>query len=66
MDNLSVVYPQYWFQFDVEKSFNKHLDVIKAIFYHLKKLVDNVTWVPKILLVTSFDIQQSMFKLAMK
>jgi hypothetical protein len=53
MDSLSVVYPQYWFQFDAENSFNNLLDVIKAIFYHPKKLIDNVTWVPKVLLLAN-------------
>jgi hypothetical protein len=35
-------------------------------FCHPKKLVDSDTWMLEVLLVTSFDIQQSMFKLAMK
>jgi hypothetical protein len=51
---------------NVEESFKKHLDVIKVAFYHPKKLVDNDTWVLEVLLVASFDMQQSMFKLAMK
>jgi len=53
------------------------LDVIKVAFCHRKKLVDSDTWVPKklidsdtwvtkVLSVVSFDMQQSMFKLAMK
>jgi len=40
--------------------------VIKATFCHPKKLADNDTWVLEVLLATSLDIQQSMFKLAMK
>jgi hypothetical protein len=42
------------------------LDVIKVALCHPKKLVDSDTWVPKVLSTTSFGIQQSMFKLAMK
>jgi hypothetical protein len=38
MDSLSVVYPQYWLQFDAKECFSKHLDVIKVGFYHPKKL----------------------------
>jgi len=40
--------------------------VTKAIFCHPKKLNDSDTWVLEVLLITSLDIQQSMFKLAMK
>jgi len=42
------------------------LDVIKVVFCKPKKLVDNDTWVLEVLSITSFDMQQSMFKLAMK
>jgi hypothetical protein len=42
------------------------LDVIKATFCHPKKLGNSDVWVLKVLLVTSFDIRQSIFKLAMK
>jgi hypothetical protein len=42
------------------------LDVIKATFCHPKKLANSDTWVLEVLLTTSFDIQQSMLKLAMK
>lgn len=44
----------------------KHLDVIKTYFCHPKKLGNSDTWVLKVLLVASFDIQQYIFKLAMK
>jgi len=40
--------------------------VIKVVFCKPKKLVDNDTWVLEVLSITSFDMQQSMFKLAMK
>jgi hypothetical protein len=42
------------------------LDVIKIAFCHPKKLANSDTWVLEVLLATSFDIQQSMLKLAMK
>jgi len=42
------------------------LDVIKVTFCHPKKLADNDIWVLEVLLAASLDIQQSMFKLAMK
>jgi hypothetical protein len=35
-------------------------------FFHLKKPNNNDVWVLKVLLITSFDIQQYMFELAMK
>ncbi len=40
--------------------------MIKVTFCHPKKLDDSDTWVLEVLLTTSFDIQRSMFKLAMK
>jgi hypothetical protein len=42
------------------------LDVIKATFCHHKKLVNNDTWALEVLSATSLDIQQFMFKLALK
>jgi hypothetical protein len=50
----------------VEESFSKHLDVIKVAFCHPKKSDNSDVWVPEVLSATSFDIQQSLFKLAMK
>jgi hypothetical protein len=50
----------------VKKCFNKHLDVIKVAFYHPKKLGNSDVWVHEVLSTASLDIQQSMFKLAMK
>ncbi len=64
MDSLSVVYPQYWLQFDAKECFSKHLDVIKVGFYHPKKLGSSDVWAHEMLSIASFDIQQSMFKLA--
>jgi hypothetical protein len=43
-----------------------HLDVIKVAFCHPKKLDGSDVWVLEVLLATSFDIQQSLFNLAMK
>ncbi len=40
--------------------------MIKVAFCHPKKLGDSDTWVPDVLLTTSIDIQQSIFKLTMK
>jgi hypothetical protein len=40
--------------------------VIKVTFCHPKKLANIDIWVFEVLLATSFDIQQSMLKLAMK
>ncbi len=40
--------------------------MIKVTFCHPKKLADNDIWVPEVLLAASLDIQQFMFKLAMK
>ncbi len=37
-----------------------------ATFCHPKKLDDSDTWVLEVMLTTSLDSQQSMFKLAMK
>jgi hypothetical protein len=34
VDNLGVVYPQYWLQSNAKESFCKHLNVIKTIFCH--------------------------------
>lgn len=50
----------------MEESFSKHLDVIKVAFCHLKNLDSNDVWVLEVLSATSLDIQQSLFKLAMK
>jgi hypothetical protein len=66
MDNLSVLYPHKCWEFDTKESFHKHLYVIKTTFFHPKKPNNNDVWVLKVLLITSFDIQQYMFKLAMK
>jgi hypothetical protein len=66
VDSLSVVYPQYWLQFDAKECFNNHLDVIMVAFNHPKKLGSSVVWVHEVLSTNSFDIQQFMFKLAMK
>jgi hypothetical protein len=41
-------------------------DVIKVAFSNPKKLAGNDVWVPKVLLMSSLNIEQSMFKLAMK
>ncbi len=67
MDSFGVVYPQYWLQFDAKESFHNHLDVIKATFCHPKKLGNSdIVWVLKFLSTTSFGVQQSMVKMAMK
>jgi hypothetical protein len=57
MDNLGVVYPQYWLQSDVEECFNKRLDVIKVAFCHPKKMEYSDVWILEVLLATSLDIQ---------
>ncbi len=40
--------------------------MIKVAFWDPKKLVDNDVWVLDFLLLSSFDIEQFMFKLNMK
>jgi hypothetical protein len=40
--------------------------VIKATFCGPKKLTDSDVWVPEVMSTSSFDIEQSMFKLVMK
>jgi hypothetical protein len=40
--------------------------VIKVAFCNPKKLVGSDVWVPEVLLTSSLDIKQFMFKLAMK
>jgi hypothetical protein len=45
--------------------FHKHLEVIKVAYCQPKKVCTNV-WVLEVLLASPLDIQQSMFKLAMK
>jgi len=40
--------------------------VIKVAFSNPKKLADNDVWVPEVVLISSLNIEQSMFKLAMK
>ncbi len=67
MDSFGVVYPQYWLQFDAKESFHNHLDVIKATICHPKKLGNSdIVWVLKVLSTTSFSVQQSIVKMAMK
>jgi hypothetical protein len=65
MDSLGVVYSHYCLQFYVEKNVQKHLDVIKAIFCHPKKLGNSDIWVFEVL-STSLDNPQSLFKLTVK
>jgi hypothetical protein len=50
----------------VEKSFNKHLDVIKVAFCHPKKLDNSDVWALKCYQQLPLTFQQSLFKLAMK
>ncbi len=45
--------------------FHKHLEVIKVAYYQPKNVCTNV-WVLEVLSTFVLDIQQSMFKLAMK
>ncbi len=40
--------------------------MIKVIFCNPKKLANSDVWVPKVMSTSSFDIEQSMLKLAMK
>jgi hypothetical protein len=49
-----------------KKKFHKYLDMIKTTFSHPNKLGNSGVWVLEALLITSLDIQQYMFKLAMK
>jgi len=46
--------------------FQQTFDVIKVAFSNPKKLADNDVWVPEVVLISSLNIEQSMFKLAMK
>jgi hypothetical protein len=50
----------------VKEIFSKQLEGINVSFFHTKKLGSNDVWVFEMLLTTSLDIQQSLFKLAMK
>ncbi len=40
--------------------------MIKVTFCNPKKLASNDVWVPEVMSTSSLDIEQSMFKLAMK
>ncbi len=40
--------------------------MIKEAYFHPKKVGNFDIWVPRVLLVVAFDIEQSMFKLSMK
>lgn len=61
VDNLGVVYSQYWLELDANECFNNHLEVIKAAFCQPKKVGIDV-WVLEVLCTFFLDIQQSMFK----
>jgi hypothetical protein len=66
MDNMGVLYPQYWLQLDAKAIFAKHLCAIKEAYFHLKKVGNFDLWVLRVFSVTAFDIEHSMFKLSIK
>jgi hypothetical protein len=68
MDVLGVVYPQYWKDSEVaEKSFRKHLDIIKEHYYQPKWIGENdkKRLVAPILDCFQLELQQPLFKLSM-
>jgi hypothetical protein len=68
MDSLGVVYPQFWLNFNVEGSFQQHLNVIKSIYCVPKKhgLFGSGLWIPLVLDPITLDMQHSLFVLTMK
>jgi hypothetical protein len=68
MDALGVVYPQYWHDSQAaEKSFRKHLDIIKAHYRQPKWIgsEDNKKLIPPLLDCYNLELQQPLFKLLM-
>jgi len=68
MEVLRVVFPHYWMTVNYDKSFKKHINVIKVQYYYPKKIGPNQTLVPKVLFFCfgSLDLHMSFFKLTMK
>jgi hypothetical protein len=50
MEVLRLVFLQYWAIVNYDKSFKRHINVIKAQYYYPKKIGPNQTLVPKLLL----------------
>jgi hypothetical protein len=69
MDALGVVYPQYWKDSEqADKSFRKHLDIIKDHYYQPKWVgeEDKKKLVAPILDSFQLELQQPLFKLSMR
>jgi hypothetical protein len=68
MDALGVVYPQYWRDSHAaEKSFRKHLDVIKAHYGQPRWIGsdEKKKLIPPVLDCYNLELQQPLFKLSM-
>jgi hypothetical protein len=74
LDAFGIIYPQYWRQEGVEGSLPHHLAVLKEFFCHAKLVNDgkplveggNAYTIPEMLLASTLDNQQGLFKLTMK
>ncbi len=62
MEVLGVVFHVYLMMENYEKSFNKHIVMIKAQYCYLKRIGLDQTLVPKVLTFMSLNLQMSFFK----
>ena len=69
LDSLGIVFPQYWLQENVDKSFGAHLAILKGAFCEPKFVVDikgDAVWISTLLSATTLDEQMAMFKMAIE
>ena len=68
MDAMGIVFPQYWVQEGVDRTFSTHLSILKDAFCHSKCVVQvdrKRDWVRPILSNKALDKQSYMFKMSM-